>query len=303
MDGIICVDKPNGFTSFDLIAKCRGIFSERRMGHGGTLDPLATGVMVLYLGKATTAADLAFDKTKEYIAGVKLGIETDTYDTTGRVIKTAPTENITAAAFETAIKEYIGETDQTPPPYSAVSVGGRRLYDIARSGGIENVVIPSRKITVYSAAMLLNPPYTGAEGDLFFCIRCSAGTYVRSIIHAIGQTLGCGAAMSSLRRTAAGVFTLKDCHSLDRLQQTRDETGLPGLEDLLSPVSRAFDGYPAVDLPPDRVRYFLNGAESRLPGLDITGICTVWNGQTFLGIGSFADGVLYTKKVYCTQQL
>ena len=288
MDGIICVNKPAGFTSFDVVAKCRGILRERRIGHGGTLDPMATGVLPLFLGRATPAADLAGDAIKAYTAGVKLGMRTDTYDVTGRVLSTAEC-HVSKQQLDGALSGFVGEIEQIPPMYSAVKINGQRLYDIARSGG--EVDRPARKVTVHSIE-------SESDGeDYLLRIVCSKGTYVRSIVNDLGELLGCGAVLTSLVRTRSCGFDIDDCVTLQQLQICRDE-GCP--ERYLRPVGEVFKDLPRLCVEGENLRRFLNGAPTHLSGLADGRYCT-WTGEDFLGLAEIEDGVFYTKKLFVDQ--
>lgn len=287
MDGIICVDKPEGFTSFDVVAKCRGILRERRIGHGGTLDPMATGVLVLFLGRATTACDLVPVQEKSYVAGLKLGVDTDTYDITGKVVSTGNCKGISLDNINSLLPEFSGEIMQTPPMFSAIQVKGQRLYDLARNG--QKVELQPRSIRVSSLT-------AERDGENYrLNIRCSKGTYVRSLVHDIGQKLGCGAVMTALRRTECCGFSLADCVSIEQLQAARNEDNI---EQYLRPVEQAFAASPVIRLAADRVKYFVCGAESRMDGNLADGLYAVWHKDRFLGLGEMREGVCFTKKLF-----
>lgn len=251
-NGILCVDKPAGFTSFDVIAKLRGITRIKKIGHAGTLDPMATGVLPVFFGRAVKAVDLLPNHDKAYDAELKLGITSDTQDITGNITSQTP-HNVTVKDFENALKAFSGEISQLPPMYSAVKVNGRRLYDIARSGGKADV--SPRKVMVYSIGL------TSFDEDAKIChisVACSRGTYIRTICHDLGQALGCGAVMTALRRTSACGFTLKDCLSLDKIQSLADENIL---SDKLLPVSSVFSGLPELILNESQSKHFCSGLE------------------------------------------
>lgn len=208
-DGAIIIDKPAGMTSFDVVAKARRLFNTKKIGHTGTLDPMATGVLVVLVGRAAKAAEYIVSDDKKYTARLKLGYVSDTGDSTGDIKKT-DAELPSEAAFLAALDSFRGEITQIPPMYSAIKVGGRKLVDLARKG-IEIERQP-RNITVFSlSARAL------AEGEYELIIHCSKGTYIRTICTDIGERLGCGAVMTALRRTAAGDFTLESSHKLDEL--------------------------------------------------------------------------------------
>ncbi len=285
MDGLICINKPRDFTSFDVVAKCRGILRERRIGHGGTLDPMATGVLPLFFGRATGAVDLCPDTEKTYVAGIQLGITTDTYDITGKIVSTGEPGNLGVKEIEVVLPDFRGDIEQLPPMYSAVQVGGRRLYDIAREG--REVERKTRPVTIDELVCYEE------EGGLFLRVTCSKGTYVRSLVHDIGQRLGCGAALSSLVRTRACGFDLSDCVTLEQLQECRNE----GNETkFLRPISDVFQTLPELSLTGEKLRRFCNGAEFDTDMPD--GLYTVFHG-VFLGLCTVAEGFGYTKRIFC----
>lgn len=276
--GIICVDKPQGFTSFDVVAKARGITGCRKIGHGGTLDPMATGILPLFLGRATKVMDIMPVEDKRYTADFCLGITTDTQDTTGSVL----TENnmpISRRMLEQSLPPLRGTISQLPPMYSAVQVKGQRLYDLARQG--REVERPSRRVTIHSLELLEYDPDT-RTGTLD--IACSKGTYVRTIIHDIGQALGCGGAMTALRRTETLGYPLSCCCTLERLEQLAKEDRLG---ELLLPVESAFEAYQKLWLDAKQAKMFQNGVKldsARLQAPTGEGRLTVWLDNQFLGV-------------------
>ncbi len=234
MNGILLIDKPAGWTSSDVVMKLRGMLRERRIGHAGTLDPMATGLLVVFVGRATRAVEFAEAQEKEYIGTLRLGVVTDTQDTSGTVLGGAPRE-VSDEELEAALASFRGEIEQLPPMYSAVKVGGRKLYEIARKGG--EVERKFRRVTIYSLEK------TGRVGnDVDLRIRCSKGTYIRTLCHDVGAALGCGGCMSALRRTAAGAFSLRDAHTLEDVQAAVDRGAA---ESLLLPVDTLFTQLPA----------------------------------------------------------
>jgi tRNA pseudouridine55 synthase len=208
LHGFLVVDKPGGLTSHDVVARVRRAAGRRsRVGHAGTLDPMATGVLVLALGVATRLLEYATGQDKRYRAELTLGVETDTYDADGRVVAER-TADVSAAELERALAPLRGQIEQRPPAFSAVQVGGRRLYDLARRG--EAVEPPVRRVTIHELALLeWRPPRATIE------LLCSKGTYVRSLAHDLGRALGCGAHLSALRRLASGAFELADAVGLE----------------------------------------------------------------------------------------
>lgn len=208
--GFLLLDKARGRSSHQALSPCKRLFSERRAGHAGTLDPLATGLLFAAIGKATRLLSLAEGRDKEYLVAARLGIRTDTYDTDGAILSESPVPG--AVDWESLIAPWIGEVDQFPPAYSAISVDGVRAYDRARRG--EVVELPSRRVRIDSVEVLEGRSpleETGwAEGDVTLRVRCSKGTYVRSLVRDLGEALGCGATVSALRRTAIGAWRLPD---------------------------------------------------------------------------------------------
>lgn len=196
--GIVIVDKPAGWTSQDVVSKLRGVFREKRIGHGGTLDPMATGVLPVFVGRATRAVPYFESAEKIYEAGLKLGMTTDTQDTTGRVLEEKEPTSI--QELDGVLPQFRGDIKQIPPMYSAVKIDGKKLYQLARKG--REVERKPRPITIFGLERL------ASDGDPILRIHCSKGTYVRTICHDIGQVLGCGGCMSSLRRVQAGTYDL-----------------------------------------------------------------------------------------------
>ena len=215
MNGILLIDKEPGWTSSDVVVKLKGILRERRIGHAGTLDPMATGLLTVFVGRATRAVQFAEHDAKRYLASLRLGVTTDTQDITGNILETKPVQ-ITEEELENVLREFRGEIEQIPPMYSAVQVGGRRLYDIARKGG--TVERAPRPVTIHELKLL------GRDGeDWLLDVRCSKGTYIRTLCHDIGQRLGCGGCMSALRRTEAGGFSVSGAVTIGEMQRLKDE--------------------------------------------------------------------------------
>lgn len=229
MNGILLIDKPEGWTSHDAAAKLKGILHERRIGHSGTLDPMATGLLVMFVGRATRAVEFAEAESKRYIAGLRLGMTTDTQDTTGNILSTRDAD-ITRDELTDAIKEFTGDIMQIPPMYSAIKINGRKLYDIARRGG--EVERMPRPVTIHEINIL-----GGSGSDWTLDISCSKGTYIRTLCNDIGERLGVGGCMSSLRRVSVGEFTVENAYSLDDVQRAKDEGRL---DSLLLPVDTLF---------------------------------------------------------------
>ena len=234
-NGILIMDKPAGWTSQDVAAKLRGVFHERRIGHSGTLDPMATGVLVLFVGRATRAVEFAERDSKEYLAGLRLGLVTNTQDTSGETLETHPVA-VTREELDAALDAFRGDISQIPPMYSAIKIGGKKLYELARKG--QEVERKPRNITIFELAV-----EDGSGSDWDLRVRCSKGTYVRTLCHDIGQSLGCGGCMSSLRRTRAGRFTLEQAVTMEQILAFAQEHD-PA--ELLMPVDALFAQHPAL---------------------------------------------------------
>ena len=290
MQGILIVDKPTDWTSFDVIAKLRGILGTRKLGHSGTLDPMATGVLPVFCGGASKAVDLQLDHTKAYRAVLKLGARTDTGDVTGTVLETAP---VTAGEKELleVLPQFVGSQMQTPPMYSAVKINGQPLYKMARQG-IE-VERKARPIEIFSLEYGGSP----AENEYELTVRCSKGTYIRVLLEEIAAAMGQKGTMSALRRVAAGVYTEADAHTLEEVQAAKNE-GPAALEALMLPVESVFGSLPLLTVAPKVEQHLYNGCPtSRYPAAD--GRYRVRNeaGQ-FLGLANIVGGVLKVEKLF-----
>lgn len=229
MNGILLVDKPADWTSHDVVAKLRGVLGERRMGHSGTLDPMATGLLVVFAGRATRAVSFSENHSKCYEARLRLGLTTDTQDTTGTVLETHPV-TVGADEVRAALEHFTGELLQLPPMYSALKVNGQKLYDLARQG--KTVERKPRAITVYELELLEQ----SAPDEFALRVVCSKGTYIRTLCQDLGQALGCGGCMAALRRTMAAGFRLEEAVTLERAQEEH--------EALLLPLDEYFRAYP-----------------------------------------------------------
>ena len=233
--GILIVDKPQGWTSQDVVAKLRGVFHEKRVGHGGTLDPMATGVLPVFVGRATRAVPFFESAEKGYLAHLRLGISTNTQDIQGEVLAETP-QNVSREDLQAVLPRFLGDISQIPPMFSAIKIGGKKLYELARQG--KEVERKGRLIHIFSLAA----GEKTEEGDFPLTVHCSKGTYVRTLCHDLGETLGCGGCMSYLRRLKAGRFTLSDAHTLEEILQAEDPTKF------LLPVDSLFGDLPAVTL-------------------------------------------------------
>jgi len=245
MDGIVIVDKPEGWTSQDVVSKLRGVLRTRKIGHGGTLDPMATGVLPVFVGRATRAVEFFEHADKTYLAQVRLGIATDTEDITGTVLEEKPV-NVTESAFLDILQQFRGEIQQIPPMYSAIKINGQKLYDLARKG--KEVERQSRTVTIHALDCL---EFTGDTALLQ--VHCSKGTYIRTLCKDIGQALGCGGCMASLRRVKAGAYPIEEAVPLQTLIDSQD----PGIH--LKPIDSVFTQYPCATLTPKQELRCRNG--------------------------------------------
>lgn len=281
MNGILIMNKPDGFTSHDVVAKLRGILHTRKIGHGGTLDPMATGVLPVFLGGATKAADYAAAQDKEYVAGFQLGLATDTQDTTGVTLQTAD-KRISEAELRAVLADFVGAVQQIPPMYSAVKVGGKKLVDLARKG--VEIERPSREIFVRELELLEFDEQT-QSGRLRTVV--SKGTYVRTLIHDFGAAAGTLAAMSSLVRTRSGRYGLDKAYDFTAVEQAMAEERI---DDLLLPTDSLFLDYPAVTLKKEGYDRQINGApmfERQTSGFpqEKGALCRVYYQDEFLMLG------------------
>lgn len=282
MTGIICVNKPQEFTSFDVVASMRRCFGTKKIGHGGTLDPMATGVLPIFVGGATKAVDLVPDSGKSYRAGFRLGFVSDTQDIWGK-LRSRCENGISEAEMQFALEDFRGEIMQIPPMYSALKVNGQKLCDLARRG-----IEVERKPRPATLSRLELLSFDGTDGVLD--IDCSGGTYVRTLINDIGESLGTGAVMTSLCRTKSCGFTLADCHELDEIRSADKEQ----LEKWLLPVENVFAGLPEIPLDEVQQRMYLNGVRldaDRLKSRCAEDVmCRITAAGRFLGLGMINSG-------------
>ena len=289
-NGVLIIDKPQDWTSMDVCAKIRGILHERRVGHGGTLDPMATGVLPVFVGRATRAVEFATEGKKEYITALKLGVITNTQDTTGQVLETRPVQ-VDRTALEGALASFRGDISQIPPMYSAIKRAGKKLYELARAG--KEVERPPRPVTIYALEVLDQAPagFPQEENTWYLKVRCSKGTYIRTLCHDIGQALGCGGSLSALRRTEAAGFTLDRAVTLEELQASPDPAAL------LAPVDGCFGEYPAVTIGAGALKKAKNGSPFSCKAMD--GIWRVYGPDgDFLLLGRCAGGIMTTIKSF-----
>ena len=286
-NGIISIDKPQGWTSQDVTSRLRRVFSTRRIGHGGTLDPLATGVLPVFVGRATRGVEFFEHAQKTYETVLRLGIMTDTEDITGTVLEQRPV-SVTREQLLTALEDFRGQIMQTPPMYSALKVNGRKLYDLARAG--QEVERQSRPITIYELDCL---SFDGERAHLR--VRCSKGTYIRTLCKDIGLALGCGGCMEQLRRVQAGEYTIADSVSLEQLLR-ESENGEDVLR-YLKPVDSMFAAYPALELTPNQTKRIRNGNSFSTQADNGTYRVYGDDGE-FLALANVEQGVMSTIKSF-----
>ncbi len=281
-NGILIVDKPEGWTSQDVVSKLRGVFHEKRIGHGGTLDPMATGVLPVFVGRATRGVEFFEHAEKTYWARLQLGCTTDTQDSMGRVLEEKPV-TCTIQEVEQALKSFVGEIQQIPPMYSAIKIGGKKLYELARAG--KEVERKPRQITIFS---LEGKQISPTEWELL--VHCSKGTYIRTLCHDIGQALGCGAMMTALRRVKAGDYSIENSYPLEQVINCEDP------EKLLIPVESLFAHYPQLTLSPAQEKCVRNGAAFTYNG---SGTYRVYGQEgEFLALCEVGSGRLTTIKSF-----
>jgi tRNA pseudouridine55 synthase len=257
MDGILNINKPEGLTSYGVVARVKRFSGERRVGHAGTLDPAATGVLPVCLGKATRVVEFIMGTPKTYLAGIELGITTDTYDATGRIVSQADVSGIDRPAVEAALGSFRGDIAQAPPMYSAIKQGGRPLYALAREG--LTVTKQIRKVTIHCLELVgWQPPCFTLE------VTCGRGTYIRSLAHDLGQALGCGAHLVTLARTRYGPFDIETATSLPRLEEAfRDDSW----RQLVYPIDFVLAEFPAAVLDEDQEAAMMAGKILALPDI------------------------------------
>lgn len=289
MNGVICIDKPSGMTSFDVVAVMRRLAHEKKAGHCGTLDPMATGVLPVFFGEATKAIPLLQNHDKHYRAGFKLGMTTDTGDITGKILKVSQV-CASREEVENAALSFIGTIKQVPPMFSAIKVNGKRLYDIARAGG--TVERKARDITVYNIKMV---DKDDANYNYIMNVECSGGTYIRTLCEDIGRKLGCGAVMSSLRRTYASGFSIDNCISIEYAKKLAEQEKL---NDIVLSVEELFNDLPDINVTRKQAVRFRNGGElssDRLDNAPESGLCRVSCGLVCIGLGEAVKGQVKVK--------
>jgi len=290
ISGILNVYKEKGYTSHDVVAKLRGIVGQKKIGHTGTLDPDATGVLPVCLGKATKLCSLLTDKSKEYETVLLLGIETDTQDMTGKILHKLETAGLEESVVRKCIKEFVGDYQQIPPMYSALKVNGKKLYELAREG--KTVERKSREVQIHEIEIM--------EVDLprvHMRVHCSKGTYIRTLCHDIGQRLHCGGCMEELIRTKVGVFEIDKAMKLTEIEQYKKAGRI---EEITVPVDAMFATYEQVSLSGEQMRRVYNGNTFCLPNRKCTNgeIIRVYNEEN-----EFVALYLYEENKQCFKVL
>jgi len=290
MDGILVIDKPLGVTSHDMVSFTRRLFGIKKVGHTGTLDPAATGVLPVCIGKATKAADMLTASDKGYTAQMVLGMITDTLDSEGEILAEQPV-NVTREEFEKAIMSFVGEIEQIPPMFSAIKQGGKKLYELAREGiTVERKVrrVEIFKIEIHEIDM---ENYTAT-----FSVYCSKGTYIRTLCEDIGMKLGCGGYMNTLRRIKSAGFTLEDSYTRETLVAMKEEGSL---ENAVIPIDRVFSQYKSVHLDNFLSQKAKNGVRIRRKGLKEGDMYRVYGEDgEFLCISRYEGGELILEKAF-----
>lgn len=296
-DGIINVNKPAGWTSQDVCAKLRHVLHIRKIGHTGTLDPMATGVLPVCMGKATRIIEYYGRDSKSYHAAMKLGVTSDTLDITGEILETAGYSNIDEKAVREAFKAYTGHVTQVPPKYSALKIDGKRAYDLAREG--KAFEIKPREIIIHENSVTRIDLETG---EIEFDVVCSKGTYIRTICDDIGRVLGCGAVMTALTRTGSGYFRIEDAHTIDEITEAA-ERGEAELKKLIIPADVTLEKLGTISLNDNRITAFMNGNSSRSGSFRVTKpsefdeFYRVYGNDSFKGVAAIENGILIPKKV------
>lgn len=290
-NGIINVYKEAGFTSFDVVAKMRGILGQRKIGHTGTLDPDATGVLPVVVGNATKLVDMLTDKKKEYVAELKLGVRTDTLDASGKVLETKEV-TCNEEQIREAVISFVGDIMQIPPMYSALKVDGQKLCDLARQG--KEVERKPRPVTIHEIEIL----NIDMEGGPTVKIRvlCSKGTYIRTLCDDIGTKLNCGAVMISLIRTMSGAYSLDTAHTLTELQSLKDEGRL---DEVIIPVDSVFADYPKYEAKGETLRLIRNGNQVQINAMNTEKI-RMYDGDEFIALYEVKDK---KKNIYKVQTM
>jgi tRNA pseudouridine55 synthase len=289
MSGFLIVDKPTGVTSFSMVSLVRRLTGVRRVGHAGTLDPLASGVLPVAVGQATRLVEYLDDAAKTYEARIRFGVSTDTYDAEGAVTSERDASHLTAAAIEAELPGFVGEIEQRPPAYSAIKVAGKPLYRYAREGA---AIEASARIVNIEGIELRS--YSAGEAEIV--VQCGKGTYIRSLAHDLGERLGCGAHLTALRRTSSGGFGIEDAHPPDALTAA---AAVGELRELLLAPDRAVERRPAAILGADRAHELRLGRDITLEDVPVAGVCRAYSteGEFLAVLSRSADRAWHPHKV------
>ena len=290
-NGFLIIDKPTGVTSSSVVQQIKKLFSLRKVGHTGTLDPLATGLLVLCVGQATKFARYVIDEDKSYRVGIRLGVATDTFDAEGKVTSKGSTANISEDEIESSLRRFRGKIKQVPPMYSAIKKNGVPLYKMARQG--LQVELDPREVMIHENTLL---NFDGEILELY--VSCSKGTYIRTIAADLGDVLGCGAHVVSLRRLSVGPYVERDMLSLGELEQTENKSSL---SDYLLPISSPFKEWNELLLETEDARLIKNGAKLKHTYRSVLGGVGLYeeygsNEKRFIGIGEVSDGGVLSPK-------
>ena len=290
MNGILVVDKPKGWTSFDVIAKLRGALHTKKIGHSGTLDPLATGVLPLFIGAAVKAVDMPQNHIKTYIATIKFGIKTPTADLESEPCETQDVQ-ISEDQLKVALCEFLGETEQLPPMFSAVKVNGQPLYKAARKG--VEIERKARKVTISEIKYLEKV----AENEYSFSVTCSKGTYIRVLVEDIAKTLNTIGVMTSLRRTVSGDFKIENSYTLEAILQIIDEKNdASQAEKLFINVDSVFGEYPRIDATQELRDRLLNGCTTHIN--KPAQVYRIYSEDKFMGLAEVENKIMKVKKLF-----
>ncbi len=290
MDGIIIINKPKGYTSHDIVNKVRKIYNTKKVGHTGTLDPNATGVLPILIGKATKLSNYLTEHNKQYIATLKLGEKRDTGDLEGKIIETEEVPTLNKENIELILKSFLGKQEQTPPMYSAIKINGKKLYEYARDG--KEIEVPKREIEIYDIKLnSIN------ESEIKFLVDCSKGTYIRSLCEDIAKKIGTVGFMKELIRTKVDEFEIENSYTLEELEENKENVKVISIEEL-------FENNEKIVLDEEKLTLFLNGGRIKIPikhsvendafvTPPIKSIVKIYNSQNqFIGTGIVSNNIL-----------
>lgn len=290
IDGIVVLDKALGISSNRALQQVKHLLRARKAGHSGSLDPLASGVLPLFFGEATKVAGIALDADKTYVVKLRLGVTTTTGDAEGEILEQRPVPELTNDQVRSAVANFVGKIEQTPPMYSALKHQGRPLYEYARRG--ETIDRPARTVYIHSAELLAR----GVD-EIELKVACSKGTYIRTLVEDIGKVLGCGASVTALRRTVAGPFALPEALTFDELAQRIGADGVIH-DGVLRPMDSVLTAWPAINLSEDVGVKFCRGQAIRMEQVALDGLVRVYGSEKeFFGFGAVSAGFLHAKRV------